>query len=62
MTVDYATAKSILVDGNSQVAMQAFMTGKIKVDGDIAKLMAAEQAPPDPDAQELAERLRAMTA
>jgi hypothetical protein len=49
VTVDYATAKSILVDGNSQAAMQAFMAGKIKVDGDIAKLMMWGSMPADPN-------------
>ena len=31
VTVDYATAKAIFVDGNPQAGMQAFMSGKIKV-------------------------------
>ncbi|HZU80585.1 MAG TPA: SCP2 sterol-binding domain-containing protein, partial [Acidimicrobiales bacterium] len=40
VTVDYGTAKAILVEGNPQAGMQAFMAGKIKVEGDMAKLMA----------------------
>ncbi len=46
VTVDYATAKSILVDGNAQAGMQAFMAGKVRVEGDIAKLMALQGARP----------------
>ena len=42
VTVDYATAKAILVEGNPQAGMQAFMAGKIKVQGDMTKLMAMQ--------------------
>ena len=61
VTLDYGTAKSILVEGNPQAGMQAFMAGKIKVEGDMAKLMAMQATPPDPTAQKVAERLRAIT-
>ena len=62
VTLDYGTAKAILVEGNPQAGMQAFMAGKIKVEGDMAKLMAMQATPPDPTAQEVAARLRAITA
>ncbi len=39
VTVDYATAKAIMVDGNPQAGMQAFMAGKVRVQGDMTKLM-----------------------
>jgi putative sterol carrier protein len=42
--------------------MQAFMSGKIKVDGDIAKLLALQSITPDPTAAEIASRILAMTA
>ncbi|MDQ2754110.1 MAG: SCP2 sterol-binding domain-containing protein [Actinomycetota bacterium] len=42
ITLDYATAKAILVDGDGQAAMQAFMGGRIKVDGDITKMIALQ--------------------
>jgi putative sterol carrier protein len=61
VTIDYLTAKAILVDGNAQAGMQAFMAGRIKVDGDLSKLMLLQGAPPDPRAQEIARRLREMT-
>ena len=48
VTIDYATAKAIFVDGNPQAGMQAFMAGKIKVQGDMTKLMAMQQAPRRP--------------
>ncbi len=49
VTTDYATAKQLFVDNNQQVAMQAFMQGKIKAQGDMAKLMVPP--PPKNDAQ-----------
>ncbi len=57
VTLDYATAKAILVDGNPQAGMQAFMAGKIKVEGDMTKLMAMQQAPADPEAAATAEKV-----
>lgn len=57
VTLDYATAKAILVEGNPQAGMQAFMAGKIKIDGDMTKMMALQQAPTDPDAQAAAEKV-----
>lgn len=64
VTLDYATAKAILVEGNPQVGMQAFMTGKIKVEGDLAKLMALQAiaATPDPSAVAIARKIQAMTS
>ena len=62
VTLDYATAKAILVEGNPSVGMQAFMAGKVKVEGDMAKLMMLQGAGPDETAQEVAKRLREITA
>lgn len=62
VTLDYATAKAILVDGNPQAGMQAFMAGKIKVQGDMTKLMAMQQGTPDPAAAEIAAKIKAITA
>ena len=63
VTVDYITAKAILVEGNPQAGMQAFMAGKVRVEGDMAKLMALQATPAaaDPSAAEMATRLRDMT-
>ena len=44
VTLDYATAKAIFVEGNPQAGMQAFMAGKVKVQGDMTKLMASQGA------------------
>jgi putative sterol carrier protein len=61
VTLDYETAKAILVDQNPQAGMQAFMAGKIKVQGDMTKLMAMQSGPVDPTAQEVAARIKEIT-
>ncbi len=61
VTVDYDTAKAILVDGNPGAGMQAFMAGKVRIEGDMTKLMALQSGPVDASAQEMAARLRAIT-
>jgi putative sterol carrier protein len=61
VTLDYATAKAILVDGNPQAGMQAFMAGKIKVQGDMTKLMAMQQGTPDPVQAEIAAKIKEIT-
>jgi putative sterol carrier protein len=65
VTLDYETAKAIFVDGTLEAGMKAFMDGKVRVQGDMAKLIAALQqlAPPDPDAVDQAQRrIREITA
>jgi hypothetical protein len=66
ITIGYATAKALFVDGDTQGAMQAFLGGRIKVDGDITKLIALQNAgasaAADSVAREMASRLQAMTA
>ena len=53
LTVPFDVAKALFVEGNPQAAMQAFMSGKIKVEGDMTKLMAMQSGPtPDPAAAE----------
>jgi len=62
VTVDYATAKALLVEGNPQAAMQAFLQNRIRVEGEVGKLMVLAQQPMGAEAAEYAERLRAITA
>ena len=40
MTIGHDAAREMFVNGNMQPAMQAFMKGEIKVDGDMTKVMA----------------------
>ena len=61
VTLDYETAKAIIVDQNPQAGMQAFMAGKIKVQGDMTKLMAMQSGPVDPSAAEVAKKISEIT-
>ncbi len=62
LTTDYDTAKSMIVDQDPAVVMQSFMAGKIKVQGDMMKLMAMQTAvPPNEASAELAAELQAIT-
>lgn len=61
VTVDYATAKAIFVEGNPQAGMQAFMSGKIKVSGDLTKLMAIQGGAADPVAAEMTAKISEIT-
>ncbi|MEJ7765763.1 MAG: SCP2 sterol-binding domain-containing protein [Acidimicrobiales bacterium] len=40
LTMDYATAKSFVVDQDQTAIMQAIMAGKVRIQGDLSKLMA----------------------
>ena len=66
VTLTYTTAKAILVDGDAQAAMNAFMSGRIKVEGDITKMIAlqtaGQSAAGHPAAAEVVKRIQAMTA
>jgi len=58
-TLDYETAKAMMVDANPQAAMQAFMAGKIKLQGDMTKAMALQSGPVD---AELTAKIQEITA
>lgn len=63
LTVPYDTAKGMFIDGNQQAAMQAFMSGQIKVEGDMSKLMAMQAgAAPTAEQQAFQEKIKAITA
>ena len=63
VTTDYATAKKLFVDQDAAAAMQAFMGGKVKVQGDMMKMMALQTAmPTDEASQAIAAEIKAITA
>jgi len=62
LTVPFDVAKSTFIEGNQQAAMQAFMSGQIKIEGDMTKIMAMQAAPPNQAQQDLAAKLRDITA
>jgi len=61
LTLGYDTARAIFVDGNPQAAIEAFMAGRIIVQGDITKLMAMQAAGPGSAASELTRALQEIT-
>jgi hypothetical protein len=44
VTTDYETAKEMFTSGDPNAAMQAFMAGKVRIQGDLAKIMSAQAA------------------
>ncbi len=61
LTTDYTTAKEIFVSGNPTAGMQAFMAGKVTVQGDMSKLMAAQAGGAAPGNPELSKALQDIT-
>jgi hypothetical protein len=61
LTTDYQTAKDVFVSGNQQAGMQAFMSGKVKVQGDMTKLMMAQQGGGPAGNQDLANAVQEIT-
>jgi SCP-2 sterol transfer family len=66
ISTDYDTAKALFVEQNQQAALSAFMAGKVRVQGDLTKLMALQ--PPtsavDADgdlAQSIGQRIKDIT-
>lgn len=63
VTTDYATARAVFVDQDQAASMQAFMSGKIKVQGDMMKMMQMQTGMPQDDvAKQIAEEIKAITA
>lgn len=63
VTTDYATAKAIFVNQDQAAGMQAFMSGKIKVAGDMMKVMGMQTAIPQTDITKVvAEEIKGITA
>ncbi len=62
LTLPVEIARTLLVEGDQQAGMQAFMTGQIKVDGDITKMLALQGALAAPEATRLREKVAAVTS
>ncbi|HEX5586762.1 MAG TPA: hypothetical protein VFZ17_05600 [Acidimicrobiia bacterium] len=62
ITADYATARELFISGDLQGALQALLEGRIKLQGDLTKLMAAQAAGAGPGSPGLAEALADITA
>ena len=62
MTVPFDVAKQVFIDGNQQAAMQAFMSGQVKVEGDMTKIMAMQAQAPNQAQQDFAAKIKEITA
>ena len=63
MTTDWDTARKIFVEQDQAAGMQAFMSGKIKVQGDMMKMMAMQTSMPNDDiAKQIATEIKDITA
>lgn len=63
VTTDWDTARKVFVDQDQAAGMQAFMGGKIKVQGDMMKMMAMQTGMPQDDlTKQIAEEIKGITA
>lgn len=62
ITTDYETARKLFVEQDQAAGMQAFMSGKIKVQGDMMKMMSLQTAmPQDEIAKTIAQEIKDIT-
>ena len=62
VTTDWATARAMFAMGDQAAAMQAFMSGKVKVEGDMMKIMSMQMAVPQTDiTQKIAAEIKEIT-
>jgi len=61
VVLDYTTAKSVLVDGDGEAAMAAFMAGKVRVEGDMTKLLQFQSRQLTDEEAALAKEIRDLT-
>lgn len=62
ITTDYETARKLFVEQDQAAGMQAFMAGKIKVQGDMMKMMSLQTAmPQDEVAKTIAQEIKDIT-
>ena len=59
--VPYDLAKKMFVDQDQQAGMQAFMSGKIKIEGDMSKMMAMQSIQPTESQKLLQEKIKEET-
>jgi hypothetical protein len=62
LTLDDAIARKIFVDGDVTAGVQAFLTGDIQVEGDLAKVVAMQTVEPSAPQRALTRRIAAITA
>jgi hypothetical protein len=61
ITLDEALARKLFVEADAVAGVQAFMTGELTVEGDLAKVVAMQTAEPSAEQKRLATRIAAIT-
>ncbi len=61
LILDRDLLQSIITDFDMNEVMGAFMSGKIRVDGDMSQLMAVQTARPSTEQKELFNQIKSMT-
>lgn len=61
VSLDYALARTVLVEGDVQAGFEAFMAGRVRMEGDVTKLLGFQQATPTPRQADFAEQVHAIT-
>jgi putative sterol carrier protein len=61
ITVPYDLAKKMFVDEDRQAGMQAFMSGKMKIEGDMSKMMAMQGIQPTASQKLLQAKIKEIT-
>lgn len=61
LNLDTNTLKKVFLERDMNYAMEAFMAGKIRVDGDMGQLMSIQTASPSPEQKQLLKNILAIT-
>jgi hypothetical protein len=62
LTIPYEVARSLFVERDPQIAVQAFMSGEIKVEGDVGTLIKMQLPKEDtPQSRKLKDRIKEIT-
>jgi hypothetical protein len=61
LTLDAGLARRIFVEADAAAGVQAFLEGKIMVDGDLAKVVAMQTVEPSEPQKQLAKKIAAIT-
>lgn len=62
LTLPSAVARKIFVDGDAAAGVQAFLTGEIQVEGDLAKVVAMQTVEPSEPQKRLTAQISKITA
>lgn len=61
ISIDAQTLATIITTGDINAAIEAFMMGKIRIDGDMTQVMALQTAKMSPEQKALYKQIKAMT-